>query len=127
MGSPRFFATDAFPVVSRVCVRPRKDLTGSPKAAGGIGGGGHGGGAAKAVGAVRGVGRELCRRGIGQADAGVHLQVVLAARGAVAFARVFIAQAGQFVAPANAIAVAGFRSGLNRHKGHGVRFAIAYS
>src|SRR5882762_496923 len=44
--------------------------------------------------------------------------MVLSAGGAVGFTGVFIAQAGEFVASADAIAVAGFGSGLDRDERH---------
>ena len=48
------------------------------------------------------------------ADANVPVQMVLGAGGAVSFASIFIALAGEFVATANAVAVTCFRSGLDR-------------
>jgi hypothetical protein len=94
------------------------------QAAGGIGGGGHGGGFA----AAGGVGGEVDGRGLGNACADVQVHMIFGASGAVAFAGVFIAEAGQFVAAADAIAVAGFGSGLDRDKRHNrqiLRFRLA--
>jgi len=86
----------------------------SAQAAGRVGGGGHGGGPT--------VSRRVCRdfggSWIRQADARVEPKVILSARGAVAFARVFIAQAGQFVAAADAVAIAGFRGGFDGNESH---------
>jgi hypothetical protein len=48
----------------------------------------------------------------------VHLQVVFPAGRAVAFAGIFIAQAGQLVASADAIAVARLRSRFDRNERH---------
>lgn len=84
------------------------------KAAGGIGRSGHGSGTA-AIGCVR---REFDGRWIRQANAAVQLQMLFAARRTVSFARIFIAEAGQLIASADAVAVAGFRCGLNGNKGH---------
>src|SRR2546429_7057405 len=77
--------------------RSRRDQRGgSAQAAGGIGGGRHAGGPT--------VSRRICRdfggSGIRQANARVEPKMILPARGAIALARVFIAQAGQFVAAA---------------------------
>ena len=88
-----------------------------PQPPGRIGGGGHRGSA----GAVRGVCRELNRRRIRQANAGVPVDVFFAASGAVAFAGILIAQAGQLIAAADAVAIPGFRSGLDGNKSHSVR------
>jgi len=91
------------------------------QAAGGIRRGGHGG----RLTATWGICGDFCRGGLGNADAGVQVDVIFAASGAVALAGIFIAQAGQFIAAANAIAVARFRSRLNRnerHNGEIVRF-----
>ena len=46
--------------------------------------------------------------------------MIFPASGAVALARIFITQAGQFIASADAIAVAGFRSGLDGNERHSV-------
>src|SRR6266513_2784647 len=54
--------------------------------------------------------------------------MVFATRGAVAFARILIAQAGELVATANAIAVACFRGRLDgdeRHYSESLRFHTA--
>ena len=67
---------------------------------------------------VRCVGRNLDRCGIRQANARIQLQMIFAARGAIAFTRVFVSQASQFVAAADTIAVARFRSGFNGHERH---------
>jgi hypothetical protein len=94
------------------------------QAAGGIGGGGHGGGFA----AAGGVGSEVDGRGLGNACADVQVHMIFGASRAVAFASVFIAEAGQFVTAADAIAVAGFGSGLDRDKRHNrqiLRFRLA--
>jgi hypothetical protein len=48
------------------------------------------------------------RCGLGDACAGIKLKMVLGAGRAVAFAGILIAQAGELVAPADAIAVACF-------------------
>ena len=84
------------------------------QAAGGIGGGGHGGRFA----AAGGVGAEVDGRGLGNACADVQIHVIFGASRAVAFAGVFIAEAGQFVAAADAIAVAGFGSGFDGDECH---------
>jgi len=94
------------------------------QAAGGIGRGGHGGGFA----AAGGVGGEVDGRRLGNACADVQVHVIFGASRAVAFAGVFIAEAGQFVAAADAIAVACFGSGLDRDKRHNrqiLRFRLA--
>jgi hypothetical protein len=44
--------------------------------------------------------------------------MIFAARGAVALAGIFIAEAGKFVAAANAIAVACFGGSLDRNESH---------
>lgn len=88
-------------------------MSGLTKAARGIGGGWHGGSATAAW--RDGIRRELHWRGVWQPHARIHLQVVFSTGRAVAFAGVFIAQAGQFVAPTDAVAVAGFRSGFDRN------------
>src|SRR2546429_8265599 len=95
--------------------RSRRDQRGgSAQAAGGIGGGRHAGGPT--------VSRRICRdfggSGIRQANARVEPKMILPARGAIALARVFIAQAGQFVAAADAIAIAGFRSSFDGNESH---------
>src|SRR5438874_9819671 len=68
------------------------------------------------------VSRRICRdfggSGIRQANARVEPKMILPARGAIALARVFIAQAGQFVAAADAIAIAGFRSSFDGNESH---------
>ncbi len=95
-----------------------------PQSSRGIGGGGHGG---RAV-TTRGICRYVHRRGLRNAGAGVQLKVIFAAGGAVAFARFVVTQASQFIASADAIAVAGFGSGLNGDKRHSkeiVRFRRA--
>src|SRR5579863_6837928 len=61
---------------------------------------------------------QLGRRNLGYANTAVDLEVFLAAARAIAFARFFVAQTGKFVAAANAIAVAGRRSSLDRHESH---------
>jgi hypothetical protein len=94
------------------------------EAAGGIGGGGHGGRFA----AAGGVGGEVDGRGLGNACADVQIHVIFGASRAVAFAGVFIAEAGQFVAATDAIAVAGFGSSLDRDERHNrqiLRFRLA--
>ena len=85
-----------------------------PQAARGIGGGGHGGSAAT----VGCVGRNLDRCGVREANARIQLQMIFAARGAISFTCVFVAQASQLIASADAVAVAGFRSGFNGHERH---------
>ncbi len=77
---------------------------GSAQAAGRIGGGGHGGG----VTGARGVWRDLYRGGLRNAGADIPIDVISSAGGAVAFAGIFVAKASQFVAAADAIAVARF-------------------
>ena len=59
-----------------------------------------------------------------QTNALIHLQVLLAAPGAIALARVFVAQAGQLVATANAVAVAGDRCRLDGDKSHLISFDV---
>src|SRR5436305_15049940 len=83
-----------------------------PQAARGIGGGGHGGSAAT----VGRVGRNLDRCGVREANARIQLQMIFAARGAISFTSVFVAQASQLIACADPVAVAGFRSGLSGHE-----------
>src|SRR5215469_3763235 len=86
-----------------------------PQAARGIGGGRHG-----SASATSGrIGRDLYRRRIWQANARVELKMILPARGTIALAGIFVAQAGQFVAAADAIAVAGFRSCFDGNESHG--------
>src|SRR6267142_3543802 len=89
--------------------------------AGRVGRGRHGG----ALRAARGVSCDLCRGWLGDACAGVQLQMVFAAGGAVALASILIAEACKLVAAADAVAVAGFRSSLNwnqRHCSQSLRF-----
>jgi hypothetical protein len=84
------------------------------QAAGGIGGRRHGGSAVIAW----GVRRYVYRRGLWNAGTGIQFKVIFAAGGAVAFARFVVAQAGQLIASADAVAVAGFGSRLNRNERH---------
>jgi hypothetical protein len=86
----------------------------SAQPAGGIGGGGHGG----SVVIARGIRGDIDRGGLRNAGAGVQLEVIFAAGGAVAFACFVVAQAGQLIASADAVAVAGFGSRLNRNERH---------
>lgn len=51
--------------------------------------------------------RQFRRWKLGDSNPAIHLEVLLAASGAIAFARLFIAQAGQLVTAADAIAIAG--------------------
>jgi hypothetical protein len=73
----------------------------------------HGGGVVIA----RGVCRCVHQRGLRNAAAGVQLEVICR-RWAVAFARFVVAQAGQLVAPADAIAIAGLGSRLDGDERH---------
>jgi hypothetical protein len=94
------------------------------EAAGRICGGGHGGGFA----AAGGVGGEVDGRRLGNASADVQVHVIFGASRAVAFAGVFVAEAGELIAAADAIAIAGFRSGLDgdqRHNRQILRFRLA--
>ena len=85
-----------------------------------IRGGGHG----ERRCAARCIGLHLARRGTRNADAGVPVEMVFAAGGTITFARIFVAEAGQFVASADAIAVASFRRGLDGNECH--RCPLAY-
>jgi len=83
--------------------------------------------AARRIGRRRNVGccgRRACvcgyfgRRRLRQADPGVHLEMLLGAARAKPLTRVFIAQAGKFIAAMDAIAVSRRRSRLDRHQSH---------
>jgi len=74
------------------------------EAAGRVGGRGH----RRAESGAGGVGRDLDRRGLRDADARVQFEVLFGAAGAVALAGIFVAEAGQLVAAANAVAITGF-------------------
>ena len=55
---------------------------------------------------------------MGNTDAGIPVEMVFAAGGAVTLASVFIAQAGEFIAAADTIAVAGFGRGFDGDERH---------
>ena len=104
--------------------RPHVESARLAQAARRVGRGGHGGGPLRAGDARR----DECRCRLGDSGAGVQLKMVLSAGGAVGFTGVFIAQAGELVASANAIAVAGFGSGLDgdeRHNKGNSTFSVA--
>ena len=67
---------------------------------------------------ARGVRGDIDRGGLWNAGTGIQLKVIFAAGGAVAFTRFVVAQAGQLIASADAVAVAGFGSRLNRNERH---------
>src|SRR5713101_1093049 len=79
-----------------------------------IGGGGHRGGSLWAG----GVRRDVYGSRLGDSRTGIYLKMVFGAGRAEAFARILIAQAGKLVAAADAIAVAGFGSGLDGDERH---------
>ncbi len=60
------------------------------------------------------------RSGLRNANTNVPVKMVFSASGAIALTSVFVALAGEFIATANAVAVAGFGSGLNGYEGHKV-------
>src|SRR5579871_1701196 len=62
--------------------------------------------------------RDLGRRRLRQADSRIHFEVLLGAAWAIRFARILIAQAGQFVAAMNAVAISRRGSRFNRHQSH---------
>jgi len=83
--------------------------------------------AARRIGRGRNVGRrgrrarvcgDLGRCRLRQADPDVHLKMFFGAAGAKPLTRVFIAQAGKFIAAMDAIAISRRRSRLNRHQSH---------
>ncbi len=77
---------------------------------------------------ARSIRRNVHRRRLGNANAGVEVNVVLCAGGAVTLAGIFIAQAGKLVAPANAITIARLGCCLDRDQRHSrqiVRFPRA--
>ena len=86
----------------------------SAQAAGRVGGRGHCGAGPDRC----GVCGEFCGRWERNADAGVQIDVLFAAGGAIAFAGTFIPQAGEFVAAADAVAVAGFGCRLDGDECH---------
>jgi hypothetical protein len=63
---------------------------------------------------------DLGRRGLGDTNTLIAVQMLLGTSGAIAFAAVLVALAGEFVATANTIAVASFRRGLYGYEGHGM-------
>jgi hypothetical protein len=72
----------------------------------------------------RRIGRHLSRGGNGDTNPDVPIEMILAASWAVSLTGVLIAKAGEFVATANAIAIAGFGRGLDRDEWHG--FSLRY-
>jgi len=66
------------------------------------------------------MGFQFYRSWFRNAQAGVPLKMILGAGGAIAFAGIFIALAGQIVTAADAIAIAGSGSGFNGYESHSV-------
>jgi hypothetical protein len=58
-----------------------------------------------------------CR--LGNSHARVAVEMLFSASGAIPFAGVFVALAGEFVAATDAVTVSGFGSGFDRYEGHG--------
>jgi hypothetical protein len=88
------------------------------EAGGWIGGGG------KLAGGLTGrrVRRHLSGGRNGDSDTDVPIEVILAAGRAISLTGVFIAKAGELVAAANTVAIAGLRSSLDRDEWH--RFSL---
>jgi hypothetical protein len=65
------------------------------------------------------IGRDFCRSGLCHTNTGIPVKMILRANRAVTFAGIFIPLAGQGIATAYAVAVAGLRSGLYGYECHG--------
>ena len=61
---------------------------------------------------------DLGGRWLRPANPCIHFEMLLGAARAIRFSGIFVAQAGEFVAAVDAVAISGRGSRLNRHKGH---------